>query len=99
MVCYQHSDLTTVVAALESTSFYSIHIANYLSSCEELMRFKAIVVHLHSRCFFKIALQKEHPPAQSLVGAFLLSAHCSSGEIENEKVGESKQTEASPALC
>ena len=27
----QHPDLTMVVAALESTSVYSIHIANYLS--------------------------------------------------------------------
>ena len=33
----QHPDLTMVVAALESTSVYSIHIANYLSSCEDLV--------------------------------------------------------------
>ena len=39
----EHPDLNTVVAALESTSVYSIHIANYLSSCEELMAFKPYV--------------------------------------------------------
>lgn len=39
----QHPDLTMVVAALESTSVYSIHIANYLSSCEELMRFNVSI--------------------------------------------------------
>ena len=37
----EHPDLNTVVAALESTSVYSIHIANYLSSCEELVSFLA----------------------------------------------------------
>lgn len=39
-----------VVAALESTSVYSIHIANYLSSCEELMRFKPYVFVLNPKC-------------------------------------------------
>ena len=29
---HKHPDLTTVVAALESTSVYSVHIANYLST-------------------------------------------------------------------
>lgn len=33
----QHLDINTIVAALESTSIYSIHIASNLSSCEELM--------------------------------------------------------------
>ena len=33
-----HKDaLSRVVVALESTSYYGIHIANYLSSCEELL--------------------------------------------------------------
>ena len=66
----EHPDITTVVAALESTSVYSIHIANYLSSCEELMRFKAIVVHLHSRWFFKDCLTKRTPASPKLGGCF-----------------------------
>ena len=46
----EHPDLNTVVAALESTSVYSIHIANYLSSCEELMAFKPYVFVLNPKC-------------------------------------------------
>lgn len=46
----EHPDITTIVAALESTSVYSIHIANYLSSCEELMRFKSYVFVLNPKC-------------------------------------------------
>ena len=45
-----HPDLNTVVAALESTPVYSIHIANYLSSCEELMCFKPYVFALNPKC-------------------------------------------------
>lgn len=43
----EHPDLNTIVAALESTSVYSIHIANFLSSCEELMHFKPYVFVLN----------------------------------------------------
>lgn len=38
-----HTDIDTVVIALESTSVYSIHIVNFLSSCELLMQFKPLV--------------------------------------------------------
>lgn len=55
----EHPDLNTIVAALESTSVYSIHIANFLSSCEELMHFKPYVFFsrhfsLFSSCAFPI---------------------------------------------
>lgn len=42
-----HQNLDTLVIALESTSVYSIHIANYLSSCEQLMPFKPYVFCLN----------------------------------------------------
>lgn len=45
----KHPDLTTVVAALESTSVYSIHIANFLSSCEKLMPYKPYVFCLNPK--------------------------------------------------
>ena len=35
-----HPDLNTIVIAMESTSVYSIHIANHLSTCEILLPFK-----------------------------------------------------------
>ena len=40
-----NQDMGRLVVALESTSFYGIHIANYLSSCEQLMPF-----HTHVYC-------------------------------------------------
>lgn len=36
-------EVDKVVIALEATSFYGIHIANYLSSCEQLMPFQPYV--------------------------------------------------------
>ena len=48
--CMQkHSDLNTIIVALESTSVYSIHIANYLSSCEVLMPYKPYVYCLNPK--------------------------------------------------
>lgn len=38
-----HRDLSRLMIALESTSFYGIHIANYLSSCQLLMPFHTAV--------------------------------------------------------
>ncbi|MEN6412647.1 MAG: IS110 family transposase [Veillonellales bacterium] len=38
-----HTDLTRLMIALESTSFYGTHIANYLSSCPLLMPFHTAV--------------------------------------------------------
>jgi transposase len=38
-----HKNLNTVVATLESTSVYSVHIANFLSTCETLMPYKPYV--------------------------------------------------------
>lgn len=47
--CLQSNHLDYAVIALESTSFYSIHIANFLSSCEELMFFKPLVYCLNPK--------------------------------------------------
>lgn len=38
-----NQDINNLVVALESTSFYGVHIANYLSSCELLMPFNTHV--------------------------------------------------------
>jgi len=48
-VMHKHTDLNTVVVALESTSIYSIHIANYLSSSEELMPYHPYVFCLNPK--------------------------------------------------
>ena len=39
----KHPDLNAIVIVLESTSVYSIHIANFLSACEELLPYKPYV--------------------------------------------------------
>jgi transposase len=47
--CLNSNSLKYVVIALESTSFYSTHIANYLSSNEELLFFKPFVYCLNPK--------------------------------------------------
>ena len=39
----KHPDLNTIIVVLEATSVYSIHIANFLSTCEILMPYKPYV--------------------------------------------------------
>ncbi|MFW5630101.1 MAG: IS110 family transposase [Acetivibrio ethanolgignens] len=45
----RHPVLNTIIVALESTSAYSIHIANLLSSCELLMPYKPSVYCLNPK--------------------------------------------------
>lgn len=47
--CLNSNDLEYVVVALESTSFYSTHIANLLSSSEELLPFNPLVYCLNPK--------------------------------------------------
>lgn len=80
----EHPDLNTVVAALESTSVYSIHIANYLSSCEELMGYKPYVFVLNPKCTTNhkksfIGLGKSDP-----IDAFVIADYARSGNIKTE---------------
>ena len=42
-------DLTKLVVALESTSFYGIHVANYLSTCDVLAPFHTAVYCLNTK--------------------------------------------------
>ncbi|MDR1754104.1 MAG: IS110 family transposase, partial [Eubacterium sp.] len=44
-----NKDINKLIVALESTSFYGIHIANYLSSCELLMPFHTRVYCLNPK--------------------------------------------------
>ncbi|MFK7724146.1 transposase [Pilosibacter sp. HC1M1C21] len=42
--CMQkHKNLDTIIVALESTSVYSVHIGNFLCTCETLMPYKPYV--------------------------------------------------------
>ena len=80
----QHPELNTIVVALESTSVYSIHIANFLSSCEELMNFKPYVFVLNPKCTANykksyIGLGKSDP-----IDAFVIADYARAGNIETE---------------
>ena len=80
----EHPDLNTVVAALEATSIYSIHIANYLSSCEELMSFKPYVFVVNPKCTANykksyISVGKSDP-----IDAFVIADYARAGNIETK---------------
>lgn len=71
----RHPDLNTIVVALESTSVYSIHIANYLSSCEILMPYKPYVYCLNPKATANyrksyVAMEKTDPLDAYLIADF-----------------------------
>jgi transposase len=77
-----HPNLNTVVVALESTSVYSIHIANYLASCEALMRYHTYVYCLNPKMTANyrksfVGLSKTDP-----IDAFILADFARVGRIE-----------------
>jgi hypothetical protein len=45
----KHTNLNTVIVALETTSIHSIHIAKFLSSCEKLMPYQLYVFCLNPK--------------------------------------------------
>lgn len=83
-VMQTHTDLNTVVVALESTSIYSIHISNYLSSCEELMPYHPYVFCLNPKMTANyrksfIGLNKTDP-----LDAFIIADFARAGRIETD---------------
>jgi len=70
-----HPNLNTIVVALESTSVYSIHIANYLSTCETLMPYKPYVYCLNPKATANyrksyLAMDKTDPLDAYLIADF-----------------------------
>ena len=70
-----HSNLDTIVVALESTSVYSIHIANFLSTSEVLMPYKPYVFCLNPKATANyrksyIAMEKSDPMDAYLIADF-----------------------------
>lgn len=77
----QHRDLSHVTVALESTSYYGIHIANYLSSCSRLIPFQIAVfcvnpmlVHSYKKTF--VGMSKN-----DYVDAFVIADFARVGKI------------------
>ena len=52
-------DLTKLVVALESTSFYGVHVTNYLSSCDVLASFHTAVYCLNPKAIKNYKKRKE----------------------------------------
>lgn len=79
-----HPDLNTIVIAMESTSVYSIHIANHLSTCELLLPFKPYVFCLNPKMTANyrkafIAMAKTDP-----LDAFIIADFARAGLIETQ---------------
>ena len=71
----QHHNLNTIVVALESTSVYSIHIANFLATCETLMPFKPYVYCINPKSTANyrksyIGMEKTDPTDAFLIADF-----------------------------
>ena len=83
-VMQKHTDLNTVVVALEATSIYSVHISNYLSSCEELMPYHPYVFCLNPKMTANyrksfIGMNKTDP-----LDAFIIADFARAGRIETD---------------
>jgi len=83
-VMQKHTDLNTVVVALEATSIYSVHISNYLSSCEELMPYHPYVFCLNPKMTANyrksfIGMNKTDP-----LDAFIIADFARAGRIESD---------------
>lgn len=79
-----HSEFCEVAIALESTSFYSIHIANFLSSDINLLPYKPFVFCLNPKTVANykksfIGLSKTDP-----IDAFVIADFARVGRITNE---------------
>ncbi len=70
-----HKNLDTVIVALESTSVYSVHIANFLSTCEVLIPYNPYVFVVNPKavsnyCKSYIGMKKMDPADAFLIADF-----------------------------
>jgi len=83
-IMQKHTDLNTIVIALESTSIYSVHIANYLSSCEELMPYKPYVFCLNPKMTANYRKSFIGMNKTDLLDAFIIADFARVGRIETD---------------
>ena len=83
-VMQKHTDLNTVVIALESTSIYSVHIANLLSSCEELMSYHPYVFCLNPKMTANYRKSFIGMNKTDLMDAFVIADFARVGRIETD---------------
>lgn len=80
----EHPDLNTVMIALESTSVYSIHIASFLASCEQLMPHQPYVYCLNPKMTANYRRSFLSMPKTDTFDAFLLADFARVGRITTE---------------
>lgn len=80
----KHPDLTTIVAALEATSVYSVHIANFLSTCETLMPYKPYVFCLNPKMTANYRKSFIGMSKTDSLDAFIISDFARAGRIESD---------------
>ena len=83
-VMQKHTDLNTVVVALEATSIYSVHIANFLSSCEELMPYQPYVFCLNPKMTANYRKSFIGMNKTDLLDAFVIADFARVGRIETD---------------
>ena len=89
-VMQKHTDLNTVVVALEATSIYSIHIANFLSSCEELMPYQPYVFCLNPNMTANYRKSFIGMNKTDLLDAFVIADFARVGRIETDPLSGSQ---------
>lgn len=76
--------LSRVVVALESTSYYGIHIANYLSSCELLMPYKPLVYCLNPKTVANYKKSYIGLSKNDYIDAFIIADFARVGRIKQQ---------------
>jgi transposase len=82
--CLKDNDFTNVIIALESTSVYSIHIANFLSSHEELLFFKPMIYCLNPKTTANYRKSFTDLDKTDPMDAFLIADFARVGRIQSK---------------
>lgn len=83
-IMQKHTDLNTIIIALESTSVYSIHIANYLSSSEDLMPYNPYVYCLNPKMTANYRKSFIGMNKTDFLDAYILADFARVGRIESD---------------
>lgn len=83
--CMQrHPELNTVVVALESTSVYSVHIANFLASCELLLPYNPYVFCINPKMTANYRKSFIGMAKTDALDAFIISDFARVGRIDTD---------------
>lgn len=77
-----HTELKSVIIAMESTSFYGVHAANYLSSCDLLLPFSVQVYCLNPKDVRNYKKSFTDLPKNDNVDSFVIADFARVGKIK-----------------